>query len=401
MKTMIIMLFLVLQIVVQAQSKALTGRDILLRTDSTHPELQAITAELQSIQALRSQNIAISNPTVLYFVEGIGLPVLTEQRVQVNINAENPFRIAGKNNASDAQAQVLLQEYAVKRASVRAAIKKHLAEYWYAQNMVEVLRKTSSVADSMAKSATILLQAGEIGKIDALRMNIEAQTARNLLSQWQEQELVTKYRLLRAAFLPDSTNIAADTIIIGSQDIRPAGISAPYAAALSKEAAANAEVRVAEESLLPNIGAGYYFHNYGDGFLQYSGFEVSLQVPLLFFWNQQPQIQQKKALALQQQFLVQQTRSEQDTKWQEIITSFTLAKQRVQSAERSMLQQAEELVELANEEYRQGNISLLELLLTRQAGLETRTTYLAAQRDLYLALIEAEIYSEVEYVEIP
>lgn len=347
-------------------------------------------------------NVDIEN---LSFVEAAGVQLSQE------------FELGGKRQARIRAAEAELRAaelgFAQVRRELQAEAKARFARLLFAQAQEDVRREGADLAEGQAELGRGRLRLGDVAGVEVVQLETDAERRRAEVEDavgTRRSEAAALAALLGRSPEPDLQ--AAGTLGRPTPALEPAALRADarlsrpdLAAARARVETRLAEIRVEETRGVANL-TGSVGITRQRTFIDEDAFEppgiiehvddrdwvlgLGLEMPLPIFDTNQGNIERARAL-------VEAARAEADVLERAIDTEIGDAFERLLAARRvrerlvaHALPRARRAFEIAEEAYRLGARSVLDLLQARQAFLDVRTAALEAARDEEQALIDLE-----------
>ena len=366
----------------------------LLAQTAGAPTPMASAAELDAARARRVQAGAWNNPELGVTVENFGgaRPAEGGEQTQTTFSIGQTVELGGKRQARVAAAGADLTAAEAKatlsRADYAARLAVAYAEAEAASRRVALTGDALEAAETDARSAKLLVEAGKEAPLRSLQASAEADRARAELAAARSGQTIAFARLTALAGAPRPY----DRIAVSLLDASPAsasaqpGSTAAVAAANAEREAAAARLRSARAAAFPDVKLSVGVRRYDQ--TDRSAFIAGASLPLPIFNRNRGSVAEAQAELRGSEARLRQVEldAEADRRVAEAQGDSAGARlAAAQSSERA----AAEAYRLARTGYDAGRLPLLELTSARRALAEARGRTLDAQLDRVRA--EAEL----------
>ena len=308
---------------------------------------------------------------------------------------------------ADAARQDLLSTVRARRVAAAQA-------YWdlkLAQEQDTISARNSELAQASARVARLRLQQGDLSRLEATRLAVEAERAANEQAQSQVQLVSARQTLRQVLALdgPAAVALQASDAWPGASDVRGTALSDPAAnderwlearpevqAAVMRVAQAQAQVDLAEAQRRADVTVGVQYEHYPAVGNHLWG--VGVSIPLGVDGRQAGPV--ARALATLESARVQlaQLRAGLRTEHAVLLSTLQAAQARVQRLETALLPQAREALQSAEFARQQGALPLQDVLDARRSLHAAELDAATAHADLAKALAALTLTSEPETV---
>lgn len=395
-------------------SGSLTFEQLLEIARAKNPEWNAAQIVVKAAQGELVQAAMTPNPTI-QVNSLVELPIRLES---AGLSVSQVLELGGKRQARLEAATARL-EAATHRAKeterqLRYELRQVYVQVIYSESLQELRQQALQFAEGTELLTASRLKAGDVAGVDLMQAKVDVSRRRSEVSAAKGDRLsqiVLLNRLLGSplntdlTFVPSST-LGATKMIPELPDLQSLAQNRPDLLLAGAELnASQKEVRVQEtvgisnlqaslglnrENLLTNSGAlvsGAASQN--DSSARWTA-NLSFSIPLPLNDTNQGNIQ--KAQALFQGAQLSQQISQQKVQ-NEVLQAFLLyqaALSALEPLEQTVVENAQQAMQITDQSYRLGYRSLLNVLQSRQEYLELRKTQLEAQRNLELAVARLE-----------
>jgi len=392
----------------QAMPDTLHLLEIMRIAMEAHPQLNQLRVQFEAQQAQKWQAIGLPNPTVVYFKEGIGPEShFTEQRWSIEQPLPSPLRSYSGVQRWYAATQQLVYQIEALRRTIRKTVKQAYTEVLYAREVMHMREQEIELADQVLQAVRLRVEAGEATLLDQLKAEIQRSVARNNLAEAERRYHLARYDLFRkAGLMPEHQryellildSLVYHPVVIRQEEVLAQLYHQPLLQAVqSQEAMHRWQIREAQAEILPAVNVSVFMQDLGTGY-RYKGFQVGLQVPLWYWFNQHPRMVRVRAAFQQVRWQRRDVELALKQNIEEAWHGYDTARRRIQEFQLSIASRSEQLLQLTLEAYQIGEIDLLSLLDTQRTYLDSRIQYYQALRDFYFQLIELEQYLDRELV---
>lgn len=310
------------------------------------------------------------------------------------------FEIAGqqgyRREAAEAEIAGIDANIADVRIQLRAEVEQRFVQVLALQLRSGVERETVSIIEQAAAAMRKRLDAGEVGRLDANLARVEAERARNSLTQLDEQltqaraELATALQL-PAPELPEVVGELERRPAYGLEDLLEAASKRQQLMSLERrEQAARSRLQLERAARYPDVTLGIFAGREREPDLRGNVVGMSLSLPLPLFRRNEAGI--GRAITDLTQVQIERQAAGRDVpagvraQWQRV-TQLEARVGRLQGAVLPALQDNQRLSVIALKE---GEIGIVELVLINRQVAEVRRELLEAQAELRRARISLE-----------
>jgi len=373
---------------------ALTLDNLLLEAEARSPALVAAKADIEMAEALLRQAGYRPNPSLNVEAENIlGNGSFSNARsLETTVAVEQRLELGGQRRARIeaglAALEVATLRYAIHRADIAFQVRQAFAQVEAAQSKLDLADQTVSRNEELVRIANTLVDVGREPPLRAIRAR--AALARSQSARMAASADLATHRLSLGSILGLSAPVHIAPS--GSKGEAPAPIPPQRSlAALLSRAETNAararlEAERAAARLDPTVGIGVrHVRESGD-----VGIVAGVSMPLRIFDRNKGNIEAARqavtaASARETAAIVAATT--QVTAAQARLNS---ARSQLQALEGSGLIEAEEALRLTRLAYREGKVSLLEVLDAQEAYTQTQLSLADARLELQLAIAELQ-----------
>lgn len=360
---------------------------------------------------IAKRNVYINNslpkPEFLYFKEGINDGDFAEERFSFNQNIDFPLKIFSNISADKKIIKRLEYELEDLKRQVISEVKLAYADLAYNLQIIEIRKKQVNIIDSLLEATAIKYEAGMATLLDSMKTDILLQDAKNKLSDAEIDLHTARYALFTVIGL-DPDKQTYDIAFPDSLHYEKIDIKQDYVLGLIQ----NLPMYKAEEEIynemvyrkktayydyFPDLSLSYYLQDYGTG-LDYFGYEASFSVPIWFMFDQSKKTQKieiMKNISIQNKFkLVLKLKKEIEYAWH----GYDQSRKKIDVYTNNILPKSRRLLNLTLTGYREGQITLLQFLDTRNLHLNNEIQYFKELKDYYFNIINLEKYLNNEII---
>ena len=392
------------------QDSLLTIKEAVESAYKQNTELMQLRAQLEQKKNIWRTETGISAPVISYFKEGISSDpgdLYDEKRITLSQEIDFPLTTVYRQKGITEEVNAIEYRIKSRENEIKAEVKSYYIEILYALKLQESRRNQLKLAEDLYKAVYTKVETGMGNGIDLVNAELRMEEARNDLDQSEWILHKARYSLFYANGLPveeqqysiqfSDTLQASDIEIsqifaLAVQEEQP-----DFQSALHEFSASEYYIKEAKSNILPDIKFDFYKQNYGTGY-HFNGFEVGLQIPIWFPFDQKGKI----AIATAKQTEITWRQEEIKLKMKRQIEyawhNYSVSRSIINRFNQTMKNKASQLQSMTLKAYQLGEIDLLNLLNAQQTYLANEQRYLSALRDYYLQLVALEIYLDRELV---
>ncbi|MGM0634842.1 MAG: CusA/CzcA family heavy metal efflux RND transporter [Bacteroidota bacterium] len=243
-----------------------------------------------------------------------------------------------------------------------------------AKEKVKMLRYLDSVYIDFSRQATDKFEEGESTYLEKI-------TAQSKQEQIKNEKRTAKNQLLNAQIELQNIIQSEDSIVVEADKLQRVAIqfesASPQLIKRRQETQIQwreSQLSLAKNELLPGIYAEYFVRSHSGIDKNFSGYQIGLQVPLLFFGNRSKIKEQKLAVEVAKTYQDQQL-IEIENQQTKLINQIENQEQRLESLEKSQLAVADEILKTAKTSYEIGEISFFEYVQSIDNAMQIKLNY--------------------------
>ena len=366
--------------------------DIALRNNL---QLKGSDLAVQRSQALTRTYFDI--PKTGIFAENEDLRPSDNQgilKIGLSQSIEWPGIYSARRNLLQQQTRSLVYTKQVKALEIKRSLQIAYYTLWYHQSRQQLWQQMDSIYQQSSRIARLRVKTGESAGLDSLSANAKSQELHMQLQTIQndiaiQQSLLNTLLNTDTGYLPESAPLAKIELSL-DRDLSP---THPMLLIQQQSIAiSQADLRLARLAPLPEFSGRFFsqsLYGYKDPF---SGFSVSVGVPLFGAGTYRSKIKAAKLERDYQQTLYDYERQSLNAQIRQAGQTLDKAKQMLQYYEASGLAQAKQIISAANLAYQGGEIGFAELSQYLNQALDIQKNYLDALHQYNQNAIQLNYY---------
>ena len=395
-----------------SETGGLALQELLQVMQARNKELEAVRTQLGQADARLAQARLRPNPT-LDIEHSDDVPFANEGERRNSISFSQPFELGGKRarriQVAQAFAELTRAQVAEVERQLTIRVRTLFGQAVAAAAQLQELEQIGRLNQQMTHIMETRLKAGDASRLDhrLLQVTTNQFEAQRLQAENQLSGLLLQIKtlvgfspedplVLRKHLPPEDVGISQQTAVEMALKIRP-----DLRAAKEREAMAESGIELAKAEAFPNISASVRYtpeKNIIEGLLKPEErivdrdklLSFGISIPLPLFNRQQGNIAEAVSLRAR-------AHSERMSLEQAVRRDVLLAYQRFQAARRSLevftenvLPESRESFQIVQLAHRLGELRLLDVINQERLFLEAQMSYVAAQRDYFIALTDLE-----------
>ncbi len=391
---------------IAVRANPLTLAEAWALADQVNPDLRTATASLDAArgQLKDAQGLLWNNPQVATdltrrTLSQTGLPGQTFG--EWNVGLSQIFELAGQHSyrrqAAELELDATNERIAEFRRQLHAAVEQRFTRVLALQKRIEIERDALKLIQDAATAVKKRVGAGEDSRLDGNLASVEAERARNQVTQLGEQLVQARAELAAVVQLPpNDLPEAVGELLPGRsgytlQDLLDSVANRPLFRALNlREQAARSKLSLQRAAAYPDITVGLTTGREGPGDFRENFTMLSISVPLPLFKRNASGVGQASAELTQAQIEKQAASRDVEAQVRATWQRLESLQARVGRLTESVLPSLEENQRLSIVSFRVGELGLLELLLVNRQLLDGRRDYYDAVADLHQTRIALE-----------
>lgn len=380
----------------------LTLEDAWRIAEQSNPALRSAQAALHAARGQLAESRAAlwNNPEVSLESARTRIPQADERYRGWTFGLSQTFEIAGqqgrRREAAEAELAAIEASIADTWAEVRADVEQRFIQLLALQQRAAVERETVDLVAQAQAAMQKRLDAGEVSRLDRNLALVEAERARNQLTQIEEQITQARAELANSLQLPptDMPEVAGELRRAGTYSLEDlltsAGRRQRLASLAKREEAARGRLALEQASRNPDVTLGISTGRDGPPGLRENIVGFAVSVPLPVFRRNDAGV--GRAMTELTQAQIEKQVADRDT--QAAVRSQWLRlgqlEARAGRLRESVTRTLEENRRLSRRAFEEGEIGAVELVLVNRQLAELRRDVLEAETELRLARIALE-----------
>lgn len=315
-------------------------------------------------------------------------------KIGVSQSIEWPGLYTARRSMLYAQAQTLTYSRQVKALELRSSLQQTYYTMWYLQSKQALWQDLDSLYTAIAKAARLRVKTGESAGLDSISANVKSAEIQVQLAMLQA-DIAVQQTVLKAivnidtAYLPEQTTLQKIAVPIEETgaDAHPLLLQQQQSIHV-----AEAEVRVARRSVLPDLSGRFFSQKLYGMSNPFTGFSVSLGIPLLGSGSYKARIRAAQLERELQQNTLRVEAQMLQSGVDQAIKNLEKDRKMVRFYEQNGLQQSAAIIKAANLSYHAGEISFAELSAFLTQAIDIRKNYLDALHQYNQSAIKLHYY---------
>lgn len=363
--------------------------------------LKALEARIKSTESSGYEYFPLASPSLSMMKEGIDGGDFTEKQIKISQSIASPFTWIYGNQSISEKVESQKMAYENLKLDIISDVKRAYADLSFNLKLIDLRMRQKALADSLRQVVNYRSEAGVATELEVLKSEIFYQEALNELNDVKKEYHVSRYALFTTIGLnPDEQTYHIsfpDTLRFLDYDISQDEALAAleqHPAVLSQKHKYKSDMEktnAVKGKLFPEINLSWYKQDFGTGYNQY-GYEIGISVPLWYPFKESKENQLYKMNAEETKNNMEQIILEFKKNIEYAWHGYSESKQKIERYDKLIREKSALLLSLTLEAYREGQISLLELLDSEKMYLSNEIKYYKELRDYYLHIIELEKY---------
>lgn len=310
------------------------------------------------------------------------------------------FELAGqqgyRREAAETELAAIEASIADTRIQLRAEVEQRFVHVLALQLRAQVERETVSIIEQAAAAMRKRLDAGEVSRLDSNLARVEAERARNSLTQLDEQLTQARAELASAlqlppAELPEVAGELERRPAYGLEDLLDAASKRQQLVSLARrEQAARSRLELERAMRYPDLTLGLFSGRDGPPDLRENIVGLNISLPLPLFRRNQAGIGQAVTeltqVQIERRFAEREAPAAVRAQWQRL----SQLEARAARLRESVLPTLEENRRLSQIALKEGELGIADLILVNRQVAEVRRELLEAEAELRRARIAVE-----------
>lgn len=403
-------LLFVLAFSLKMQAETLTVKDAINYAMKNSPQLLIYEREIKSAEFEKGYSTALQKPQLIYFEEGIdnyASGLFAEQRFSLYQYLEFPLSTIYRSKAYNSVIESKRLKYDAYKLELRTKVKQAYTKLLQFQKELHLREQQFELADTLKKAVVIRFEAGYVSEIDYLKADIFHNEIANLLQDAKIAFHTARYELFNIIGLDIEKQrydiVYTDSLEYFDVDIKQAKalemleIYPDYLAEKSIIESKSKFKSEAKSDIFPDFNLGYYAIDYGNGF-NFQGFEIGVNLPIWFAFDDKNRIQQKQIEIELSQNATQQKllslKKDIEMAWH----GYDESRKKIINYNSSIREKSLRLQSLALISYKEGELDLLTLINYENTAIENELNYIKELAKFYNNVIELEKFMQAEYL---
>lgn len=386
----------------QATAQALTLTEAWRIAEERNPALRSAAAAVHGAQGqlAESRSPLWNNPEASLEGSRTRISQADERYRGWTLGLSQTFEVAGqqrlRRGAAEAELATVQAQVAEARAQLRAEVEERFVQVLALQMRAEVERETVALVAQAESAMQKRLDAGETSRLERNLATVEAERARNQLTQVEEQIIQSRAELasllqLPPADLPEVAGELRRAARYTLEELLQSSVRRHKLASLGKrEEAARERLALERASRYPDVTLGFTTGRDGPPGLRENVLGFAVSVPLPVFRRNDSGV--GRAVTELTQAQIEKQSSERDI--QAAVRAQWLRVSQLESRtgrlRDSVARTLEENQRLSRRAFEEGEIGALELVVVNRQLAELRRDVLEAETELRLARIALE-----------
>jgi len=361
---------------------------------SSLEQYQASLARVNQAKALAQPSLDYDNDMQPKFfnLKGTG-----ETYLGVSQSLEFPGKRMLRGKIATTESQEILQDIDLLKLDIIFLVKEVFYDLLLAQEKLQYAEQDQQLAQDFLQKAELKYSAGDVAKVEALRAQVEASKAANEIRVAQNEVRLATARLnfllakkkyaplkIQGTLKRPRSRIDLDTLIQRALMIRPE--IKRLNLTLEKE---GLQKKQAYMSYLPDFDLGLSKH-WIEGEGNFWDFALSIPIPLFFWQPMKGKVAEAQANIASLQREAEHLKNAITLEVEEAHMNAVTAQNQITLFEEEIITQAEEVYNMFNFSYQEGEIGSIELIEARRTLLEARKAYADALYNYGIALAALE-----------
>jgi cobalt-zinc-cadmium efflux system outer membrane protein len=364
-------------------------------------DLKALEAKIKAAEASSFEYFPLSSPSISIMEEGIEAGNFTEKQIRLSQSIASPLTWIYGNISVSEKVEAENLAYENLKIAIKSKVKEAYAGLSFNLKLIDLRTRQTALADSLRQVVNYRSEAGVATELEVLKSEIFYQEALNELNDVKKEYHISRYALFTIIGLnPDEQTYQIsfpDTLQFVDFDIKQAEALAAldnHPAVMSQHHLYRSDIEKTNAirgKLFPEFNLSWYKQDFGTGYNQY-GYEIGISIPLWYPFTEARENEVYEMNAEQTKNSMEQTVLEFKRNIEFAWHGYHESKQKIERYDKLIREKSGLLLSLTLEAYKEGQISLLELLDSEKMYLSNEIKYYNELRDYYLHIIELEKY---------
>jgi cobalt-zinc-cadmium resistance protein CzcA len=370
----------------RAQDTTFTLQQAVERAKENYPSIKAAKLDIDKQKALKSTAWDLGNTSIYTGKEEVGNGALgIHNQIGIGQSGIDVFGIVAKNKLADARTEQAVSALNLTEFMVVRDVRTTWYNVLYAKQQWQLFKQLDSLYANFQKAAELRFKTQQTSKIEylsasakykELQVNIKKAESIYLASL----QILNQYLLYAGEFDIDIKELEQDGYLVGqaNDSLNSSPILSFYSYATS---VAESSWKAERAGYFPKIDLGYVKQAV-DGNSGYSGWQVGVSVPLLFF----SQSGRTKASKLDYEIAGQQYAQKQlevSAEYNQLISRYIALADLINYYKDEALPLADEQIQASNLAYRLGSIDYVQFIQNIEAAINTKQEFLNQQAEYF------------------
>lgn len=299
-------------------------------------------------------------------------------KIGLSQSVEWPGIYSARKDALNQQAKATEYAKLLKALEVRRDLQAVYYTIWYYQSKKQLWEQLDSFYSTLSDAAVLRVKAGESAGLDSISAKARSAEIKVQL-RMLEKDIVAQQAVLKSILNTDSSFLPESKPLVKIETFVSSDIQFSHPSLMMQQQAisvANAELKVARRAALPDLSGRFFSQRLYDLPNPYTGFSVSVGVPLLSIGSHRAKV---KAASLERDYQQTVFNSEQknlNAAIQQTLQNLNKDKELLEYYENQGLAQATAILDAARLSYNAGEISFAELSQFMTQAIDIRKNYL-------------------------
>ncbi|OSZ78152.1 CusA/CzcA family heavy metal efflux RND transporter [Chitinophagaceae bacterium IBVUCB1] len=314
-------------------------------------------------------------------------------KIGVSQSIEFPGVYSARRNMLRQQVRSFTYTKQLRALEIKRNLQATYYTLWYHQNRQQLWQQLDSFYSESAAIARLRVKTGESAGLDSISANAKSMEVHLQLKTIQN-DIQVQQTALKALLNTDTIYLPENTIL-GKVETDYLPVLTEHPSLLVQQQAiniANADLKIARLSAMPEFSGRFFSQRLYGLSDPFSGFSVSMGVPIFGISNYRNKIKAAKLEQDYQQTLYNYESQILTAQLQQASQSLDKSRQMLQYYESVGLSQADALIKAANLSYQGGEISFAELSQYLNQATDIRKNYLEALHQYNQQAIQLNYY---------
>ena len=359
--------------------------------------LQLKASQLQIDQSSALSKMWLNLPKTGFFAENEDINPLDKNgllKIGLSQAVEWPGLYKARRNLFQQQAQSSQLAMQIQRLEIKRNLLSSYYTLWYLESKRNIWQRLDSMYRSITKAAVLRVKMGEsagLDSISAVARSREVSIQLNVISReiQAQQEVLKRWTNSNVNYLPELSRLGKIPV-----DFEIDSLLAHPEINLQRqrESIAQAELAVQKQSNKPTLDGRFFSQRLYGIPNPYSGFSVSLGIPLFGRGTYRSSIRAAELERDYQRILVNSQIAILQSNYSQLFQNFKKNEESLKYYETGGLQQSEAIIKAANLSYRGGELNFSELTQFISQALDIQKNYIEVLNDYNQSAIQLNYF---------